>query len=69
MLGRVLSLWQMITRAGPALGALGYGVVAEWAGLRVPVLIGGALGLLACLWAMRRAPVMERNLERSETSA
>jgi MFS family permease len=67
MLGRVLSLWQMITRAGPALGALGYGVLAEWAGLRVPVLLGGGLGLLACLWALRQAPVMERNLERGES--
>jgi hypothetical protein len=40
MVGRVLSLWGMITRAGPAMGALIYGAAAEVLGLRIPVLIG-----------------------------
>lgn len=63
MLGRMLSLWSMITRAGPALGALCYGTLAEVAGLRVPVLAGGALGILACLWALGRARRMALALE------
>lgn len=69
MLGRVLSLWQLITRAGPAVGALLYGVSAEWLGLRLPVLAGACIGLAACLWAFRRAPAMARSLERSDPVA
>ncbi len=40
MVGRVLSLWGMITRAAPAMGALIYGAAAEVLGLQIPVLIG-----------------------------
>src|SRR6185312_8650835 len=40
MVGRVLSLWGMITRAAPAMGALIYGAAADVFGLQVPVLIG-----------------------------
>jgi predicted MFS family arabinose efflux permease len=65
MLGRVLSLWQLITRAGPAVGALLYGVLAEWLGLRLPVLGGACVGLAACVWALRKAPMMARTLERT----
>ena len=49
MVGRVLSLWGMITRAAPAMGALIYGAAAEFFGLRIPVLIGVAL--CAAMWA------------------
>jgi len=69
MLGRVLSLWQLITRAGPALGALAYGVVAEWMGLRIPVLAGACAALVACAWAMRRAPAWARSLERIDSAS
>ena len=40
MVGRVLSLWGMITRAAPAMGALTYGVASEFLGLQIPVLLG-----------------------------
>src|ERR1700689_5786421 len=43
MVGRGLSLWGMITRAAPAMGALIYGAAAEVFGLQIPVLIGVAL--------------------------
>ncbi len=66
MLGRTLSLWGMIGRAGPALGALIYGSAAELGGLRVPVVIGCAIALFACVYAFRRQPQMARNLERSD---
>ena len=69
MLGRVLSLWQLITRAGPAVGALLYGVLAEWVGLRVPVLAGACVALAACVWAFRIAPAMARILERGTPPA
>ena len=48
MVGRVLSLWGMITRAAPAMGALIYGAAAEWFGLRLPVLVG--VLICAAVW-------------------
>ena len=48
MVGRVLSLWGMITRAAPAMGALIYGAAAEVFGLRIPVLIG--VGICSAVW-------------------
>jgi len=69
MVGRVLSLWGMITRAAPAMGALAYGAASEFAGLQVPVLIGCALCCLAWLRTWSRLPRMAPVLERSETLA
>lgn len=66
MLGRALSLWGMIGRAGPALGALVYGIAAEIGGLRWPVVLGCTLALLACAYAWRRQPQMARALERGD---
>ena len=59
MVGRVLSLWGMITRAAPAMGALIYGAAAEMFGLRVPVLIGVTICIL--VWALTRSKL--RRLE------
>ncbi len=64
MLGRVLSLWGMIGRAAPALGALAYGKFAEHFGLQPPVLVGCGIGLLGCLLVARRLKQIERSLER-----
>lgn len=63
MVGRVLSLWGMITRAAPAMGALIYGAAAEVFGLRIPVLVG--VLLCAAVWIRtwmklkRLAPALE----------
>ena len=63
MVGRVLSLWGMITRAAPAMGALIYGAAAEVFGLRLPVLIGVLVcaGVWALTWLKlsRVAPALE----------
>ena len=64
MLGRVLSLWGMIGRAAPALGALAYGKLAEYFGLQLPVLVGCGLALVLCALVMRGLPQMQRALER-----
>lgn len=69
MVGRVLSLWGMITRAAPAMGALTYGMASEFLGLQVPVLVGCLLCILAWLWAKSRLPRMAPALEGSETPA
>ncbi len=63
MVGRVLSLWGMITRAAPAMGALVYGAASEVAGLQIPVLIGTALCAVMWVRTWRRlgriAPALE----------
>jgi MFS family permease len=63
MLGRVLSLWGMIGRAAPALGAVVYGMVGEYAGLQWPVLTGTLIAVAICLWVLRRLPRIARALE------
>jgi len=54
MRGRVLSLWGMITRACPALGALTVGAAGEVFGLRVPVLVAVVLALALFAWGLTR---------------
>ena len=48
--GRVMSLYGMIFRAGPGLGALAMGALSDIFGLRVPVAAGAMLTVLA--WAI-----------------
>jgi MFS family permease len=69
MVGRMLSLWGMITRAGPAVGALAYGSAAGTFGLQLPVLLGCVLCALAWLLARTRLARMAPVLEASETLA
>ena len=64
ILGRVLSLWGMITRAAPAIGALLYGALTEVAGLQAPVVIGSCIAAGCTFWALRRLPQLTRFLER-----
>ncbi|MGI9506387.1 MAG: MFS transporter [Geminicoccaceae bacterium] len=54
--GRVLSLFGLIFRSGPAVGALAMGVASEGVGLRWPLAIGGLLGVAAwaTIWQRRR---------------
>jgi MFS family permease len=63
MRGRVLSLWGLITRACPALGALILGAAGEVFGLRWPVLVAVALSLLAVAWGLARLPRIAAALE------
>ena len=65
MIGRVLSLWGMVVRAGPAVGALAYGAASEFVGLQIPVAIGCALAGVAFLWAWTRLPTIEAALENN----
>jgi predicted MFS family arabinose efflux permease len=69
MVGRVLSLWGMITRAAPAMGALAYGAASEFLGLQIPVLLGCLLCGLAWLRAKANLSRMAPALEGSETLA
>jgi predicted MFS family arabinose efflux permease len=62
MRGRVLSLFGLIFRGGPALGALVIGTASEALGLSAPVAVGALLGLLAALWLWRRREAIGRSL-------
>ena len=63
MVGRVLSLWGMITRAAPAMGALVYGAASEVVGLQIPVLCGAALCLTVWVRTWRRRGSIAAALE------
>jgi predicted MFS family arabinose efflux permease len=52
--GRVLSLYGLIFRGGPALGALAMGAASELAGLRLPLAVGALLMLALAALAWRR---------------
>lgn len=56
MRGRVMSLYGLILRGGPALGALAMGTASEQVGLAWPLAVGALLTLLvwALLWHRRR---------------
>jgi MFS family permease len=50
MRGRVMGLYGLIFRGGPAVGALGAGIISVQLGLRWPVVIGALLLVAAWLW-------------------
>jgi MFS family permease len=50
MRGRVMGLYGLIFRGGPAIGALGAGLVSVHLGLRWPVFLGAVLVLAVWLW-------------------
>lgn len=53
MRGRVMSIYGMIFRGGPAIGALVMGGLSETLGLRIPIAAGGVVCLAAWLWAAK----------------
>ena len=62
MRGRALSLFGLILRGGPALGALVMGGASEFVGLPAPLAVGALLGVLACLSTWRRRAPITRSL-------
>ena len=63
MRGRVMSLYGVIYRGGPALGALVMGTASDTIGLPLAVSGGGVLTLAAWLWIVRRRSATARALE------
>lgn len=68
MRGRVLGLFGMIFRAGPALGALVIGRIGDAVGLTWPVLIGAMVGFLTYVYAWSRRRKLRAALEARRTS-
>lgn len=61
--GRVMSLYGMISRGAPAVGAFLMGAASEFVGLQWPVAVGGVLCLALCVWALRRSREFAAALE------
>jgi predicted MFS family arabinose efflux permease len=63
MRGRVMALYGMIFRAGPALGAVLMGSLSERFGLRLPLAVGAVISVAFCVltWGRQRrmAPLLE----------
>jgi len=62
MRGRVLSLFGLIFRGGPAVGALLMGAASEFVGLQVPVAAGTIIGLIASILIWRHRDAIATNL-------
>jgi len=65
MRGRVMSLWFILTRGGPDLGAFIMGVSGELIGLRGAFIGGAAVCLAAVVWAWGRRRLLAAAMERS----
>ncbi len=63
MRGRVLSLYTLIARGVPSIGAMIMGTAASYVGLRWPVFVGALLTLGMWVWAVRRQKRMAEHLE------
>ena len=63
MRGRVVGLYGIVFRGGPAFGALAMGWIASALGLRPPVAGGAVLCIVAWAWAIRRLEFIALSLE------
>lgn len=63
MRGRVMSLYGMIYRGVPALGALAMGGVAEYIGLRPAIASGGLVCFIVLIWVYGRRKILVEALE------
>jgi predicted MFS family arabinose efflux permease len=63
MRGRVMALYGMIFRAGPAIGAVLIGTASEHFGLRLPLAIGAAISCAAWLITRMRQREISAALE------
>jgi MFS family permease len=66
MRGRVLAVWGLITRAGPAAGALALGAAGEAFGMAWPVHAAVLLALGIVAWGLTVARRVAASLERTE---
>ena len=63
MRGRVMSLYGMVYRGGPALGAFAMGSAAEFVGFQSALACGGVIGAGALVWVFRQRKIMVSALE------
>jgi len=65
--GRVMSVWLVIGRGGPALGALIMGLMAELTGFGLPVMIGAIITILVAIKVLPKCKNYSRLLEKKQT--
>jgi predicted MFS family arabinose efflux permease len=65
MRGRVMSLYGMVIRGGPSIGALIMGTLSEYLGLQIPLLGGCLLALLVWWWVFKRRERIRQALEEN----
>jgi MFS family permease len=58
-----MSLYGMISRGGPAIGALAIGWASDYIGLRWPVFLAGLICFGLWLWVLPRRTAMAEALE------
>ncbi len=63
MRGRVMSLYGMLSRGGPAIGALAMGWASDYIGLRWPIFLAALVCLGLWLWVLPRRRAMAEALE------
>lgn len=64
MRGRVMSLYGVIFRGGPAVGALLMGALSEHLGIRIPVAVGAGICLVVALWAATKRDTLATHLRK-----
>lgn len=64
--GRVLSIYSIILRGGPAFGALGLGIAADHWGLRIPLILAMLLLLAVIVTTLPTVTELERVLEPAD---
>jgi MFS family permease len=64
--GRVMSLWSLLNRSGPALGALVIGGVSGYVGFQWPILIAVAVSAVVAVFVLSRRDAIRRALTESE---
>jgi MFS family permease len=69
MRGRVLGIWGIIFRGGPAIGAFVMGWLAEYWGFGPPVALGGVLCLVAAVVMYPRRVRLAQVLEGGSAAA
>jgi len=65
MRGRVMSLFGLVFRGGPALGSLLMGLASERLGLRWPLFLGTWFVVAVCVWALLRHERTASELEKT----
>lgn len=63
--GRMMSLYSLISRGCPGIGALFMGYLASFEGLRLPVGAGALLCIAVWLWVRGRQDIMAEHLEKA----
>ncbi|MFT5440443.1 MAG: putative MFS family arabinose efflux permease, partial [Alphaproteobacteria bacterium] len=63
MRGRVMSLYGMVSRGGPAVGALAMGWASDYIGLRWPMFVAALICVGLWLWVLTQRRAMAEALE------